>query len=334
MTRIFLLLAALLTPAASAARPGLESLGANLAAAAKRAHARRVSVASFEVPPGLSPWAGASAAEGFLRGFVRSEKSAAIERGRLEQLLSERRLAMSGAVDGPAEEPTLAPVDAVVLGRLRRTPSGWKAEARLVSSADGVVLDVSSVDLEEEPEAMTEEEGFPPIAALRERAEGLSDVAATDVLEDWLARSDLPAAHRAPAALALANTSEESTLALGEALHDPEPLVRLCAALGLGKAKAAWAEGALVRMLLQDASWSARYGAAIALGRLGTRAAASALAASLSRESSWQVRQQTARSLASCARSPESSLALKRALEDREPIVRAAASAALGATTL
>lgn len=326
----WLLAAALLAPASSQAR-GLETLGRDLAAAARRAGALRVAVRAFETPEGLSAGAGRSAAEAVLRGFIAIDASRAVERERLDAVLEERRLFLAGAVDG-AEPPPLAAADAVISGSLTRRAGGWRAEARLVSVGAGVVLAASSADLDEEPErAASEREGgaFPPLAALRERADGLSGIATAEVLEDWLKRRDLPASRRAPAALALADASGGSDLALAEALHDPEPLVRLCAALGLGKARASWAEAALVRMLADDASWTARYGAAIALGRLGTRASANALSAALSREASWQVRQQAARSLGSSVPSGAAASALARALDDRDPGVRAAAGAVL-----
>jgi hypothetical protein len=327
-----LLLTMLLAPCAQA-KTSLESLGGELAAAAKRADARHVAFPPFEVPAGVAAEAGSEAAQAVLRGFVRTEASRAVERENLGQILSERKLAWAGAVAGP-ELPKLAAADAVVVGRLLRTASGWKADARLVSVAGGVVLGAASVDLKEAPEMSAapithEDEAFPPLAALRERADSFAGVATVEILEDWLRRSDLPASRRAPAALALADAGPGSELALGEALHDPEPLVRLCAALGLGKMRAAWAEGALRRMLSEDDSWMARYGAATALGRIGSPTATTALAAALASDGAWQVRQQAAHALASRGVSRPAASALVRALQDKEPTVRRAAGAAM-----
>ena len=65
----WLLAAALLAPAYSQAR-GLETLGRDMAAAARRAGALRVAVRAFETSEGLSDRVGRSAAEAVLRGFV------------------------------------------------------------------------------------------------------------------------------------------------------------------------------------------------------------------------------------------------------------------------
>jgi len=327
------LLASFLAPAAAGATPALEALGLKMAAAAEQANAHRVAVSAFEVPAGFSSEAGASAADAVLRGFTRARKGRAVERENLDQVFLERRLAFSGAVAGNPL-PRIAAADAVVVGSLKRSPAGWTAEVRLVSVSDARILGAASVYLDVAPEAAAvlsprkEEAGFPPLAALRERADSLAGTTA-EVLEDWLRRRDLPASRRAPAALALADAAPGSELALGEALHDSEPLVRLCAALGLGKARAAWAEAALSRVLREDVAWTPRFGAAAALGRIQSSSAAAALAVSLSSDRAWQVRQQAARSLAAGGRSSMVASALVRALQDPEPGVRAAAGAAL-----
>lgn len=328
-----LLLTAFLTASAQA-KTGLESLGAQMAAAAKKADVRRVAIPPFEVPIGVSAHAAEDASQSVLRGFVRVDAARAVERDNLPALLAERRLAWAGAVGGGEPAP-LAAADAVVIGRLTRTASGWQAQARLVSVGSGMVLGAGETTLDQAPDAavavpaLREDEAFPPLAALREKADSFAEIATPEMLEDWLRRRDLPVSRRAPAALALAGAGPGSELALGEALHDPEPLVRMCAALGLGKSRADWAEGALRRMLDTDGSWMARYGAATALGRMSSPEAARALTDSLTTDGAWQVRQQAARALASRAGSHAVAGALGRALRDREPTVRAAAGAAM-----
>ena len=195
MKAALLLLAMVVAPCVQA-KTGLESLGGELADAARKADVRRVAVPPFEVPAGLSPWAGAEAAQAVLRGFARVEASRAVERERLDSILSERKLAWAGAVSGD-EPPKLAAADAVIVGRLMRTASGWKADARLVSVADGVVLGAAGVDLREAPDAAAspaarEDESFPPLAALRERADSFAGVATAEVLEDAARRPRSP----------------------------------------------------------------------------------------------------------------------------------------------
>lgn len=294
-----MILALLLSAAtAAAAANGPEGLGRALAARARAGGARTVSVAEFEAPRSAPSGTGRDAADAVLRGLVLSGRVRAVERGGLATVLSERRLADSGASeDAPAVRLTAG--DAVVVGRIEREGSRWVLSARVVAVASGEILGsgravVSDFAAGRGPAA----ESFPDLDSLIDAAHALAATQDLGTLESRAARREAPGAERAEAVLALAEAGGDEDLVLADALRDPEPLVRFAAAMAFGRSASRWAEAPLRESLRKDPSWLARYGAAQALARYRSAPSRRDLAAARTGDPSWRVRRQAADSLA------------------------------------
>jgi hypothetical protein len=293
---------ALLLSATAAAAATPETLGRELAAAAKRGGAANVAVEPFETPRGAPIGLGRDAADALLRGIVDSGRVRAVERERLPALMSERRLSASGAVAGTAEAPRVSAGDAVVVGGLARVAGGWSLTARVVVVASGEVLGAGQADLSDADyadagtRAAVETEDFPPLDRLIEGAHALATTAGERELDRKAREGDASA--RAMAVLALAEKDRSDDFALADALRDGDALVRLAATMVLGRVPQSWAEGPLRRVLRDDPSWLARFGAAQALVRYRTDESEKDLAAARTADPSWRVRQQAADSLA------------------------------------
>lgn len=299
------MIALLLLATTAAAAPNAEELGRELAAAARRGGAAAVSVAAPESPSSAPRDAADEARDELLRGIVESGAVRALERGELPAVMSERRLAASGASTG-ATAGRLAAADAVVVGALRRAAGGWELSARVVS-ADGSVLGggTAPLTLPSEAGSARDEDTFPPLGELVDRAHALAAESDPAALERAASDGALGAAPRAEAVLALADADAAEDLSLADALRDREPLVRLAAEMSLGRRPRSWAEGPLRRVLRADPSWLARFGAAQALARFPSDAAARDLAKVRASDPSWRVRRQAAVSLAEIGRSEE-----------------------------
>ncbi len=294
-----MILALLLSASAAAATP--ESLGRDLAAAARRGGATAVAVEPFDSPRGAPAGFGRDAADAVLRGIVDSRRVRAVERERLPAVMSERRLAASGAT-AAAPLPRLGAGDAVVVGTLARAAAGWSLTARVVSVASGEVLGAGRAELSDAeygaPAADPVPEQFPPLDTMIESAHGLAAAEDAPALAARVADGSAPAPARATAVLALVEKDGSEDFALADALHDADAVVRFSATMAFGRAPASWAEGPLRRLLREDASWLVRFGAAQALVRYPSDAAGRDLSAARREDPSWRVRQQAGDSLA------------------------------------
>jgi len=293
-----MILTLLLAASAAAGAIGPVDLGRDLAAAAARAGIYRVSIQSFAPAGSAAAGAGRDAADGVLRGVLSSGRVRAVEREDLSAVMAERRLWTAGAAAAPAEPPRLAASDGVLVGRLSRSGRGWTASVRLVSAATGeIVAGGEAVVSGDAPPAPPAAEGFPPIAALVDAAHVLAETRDARSLERLALSSESSSPQRAAAVLALGETGGED-LALGDALRDPDAVVRFAGAMALGRTAAPWAEGPLRKMLNGDPAWPARFAAAQALSRFASAASAADLAAARGMDASWRVRRQAADSLA------------------------------------
>lgn len=137
------LLLAFLAAGGSAAAGDYAGLAAELAAAARKAGARRVAVLPLE-SIGQADKAGAAAVTERLVGeLARREGLQVVERTLLDKVLQEQRLSNSGAVSpqGATGLGRLMGVDAIISGSLIRK-SGQKVEinVRLIDASDARVL--------------------------------------------------------------------------------------------------------------------------------------------------------------------------------------------------
>ncbi len=185
-----LLAAALLTAGAAAAAP-LDGIGRSLSRAARDAGFSRVALGRLEPAAGASAAIEAELKEGLLASLLRDGSVTVLERAAVPELMAERALRRSGAMEAPAEpDPRLAAAQAVVLGRYYPTRQGTRVAARLVAVDSGVILAAA--------EAVLEDASFPApaFAASPERPRplpmgfGLGDASSADPLTGCLDASE------------------------------------------------------------------------------------------------------------------------------------------------
>lgn len=282
--------------AARAAAQGPEDLGRALADAARRGGAATAAVARFETPWDAPEGLASAASDAVLSGMAASGRVHVLERERLGDVLSERRLAASGAFGESSVAPRLTAGDALVVGRVVRDGGAWTLRARVVSAATGAVLSEGRAALDVPPgvAAAAEPDAFPTLAVLMDRGHALSETRDAAGLEALAADRAASPGERAAAVLALGEGGTEADLALADALRDDAPLVRFAAATALGRARAPWAAGPLRRLLRADPSWLVRFEAAQALSRYEGTAAEGDLLAARTADPSWRVRRQAA----------------------------------------
>jgi len=283
---------------AATALSGPADLGRKLASDARRGGAQVLAVAAFEAPASAPRGLAPDAADGVLRGAVASGRVRVVERERLGAVFSERRLAAAGASADVSASPRLGAGDAVVLGRLEKSAAGWILTARVVAVATGEILGSGRAVMPEAVAALPPEESFPSLDALVDEGHALALSMDADGLRRSAEAKDVPSARRAAAVLALAESDPSADMPLADALRDEDPLVRLAAAMALGRSPSAWADAPLRRSLRTDSSWLARFGAAQALSRYGSESSARDLEIARAEDPSWRVRRQAADSLA------------------------------------
>jgi len=124
----------------AAARAPLRELAGIVAAAARRSGAARVAVLPLEGREGAGGREGEALSELLTEELVRDGRVRVVERSRLSDLMSERRLETSGATAGGATEARLAAADAMLTGSVVRRGRKVRASVRLVSAASGEIL--------------------------------------------------------------------------------------------------------------------------------------------------------------------------------------------------
>lgn len=125
------------------------ALADDLAAAARKAGAKRVAVAGFDTIGAADAQGAAAVAERLVVGLAGREGLQVVERGLLDRVLKEQKLAESGAMDPRgAQTLRILGVDALVTGSLIRK-SARKVEVivRLIHAADARVLGAARAEV-------------------------------------------------------------------------------------------------------------------------------------------------------------------------------------------
>ena len=142
-------MAALLLPLVLAASPagadGIESMGGELARAAKGAWLQRVAVMSLEPAGRQSTFEAWNLSEKLLTGLASAGKVQVVERSLLGKVMEEHRLAATGMVDAAALKKLgkVLPVDGVVTGSFVTYGNMMVVRARLIDVETAVVLAAS-----------------------------------------------------------------------------------------------------------------------------------------------------------------------------------------------
>ncbi|MBI3298829.1 MAG: hypothetical protein HYZ75_11735 [Elusimicrobia bacterium] len=129
--------------AAPAAAGDYASLAAELAAAARKAGARRVAVLTLETIAGMDPGGAAAVSERLVGELARQDGLQVVERTLLGKVMEEQRLTHSGAVDprGAAGLGQLMGVEAIISGSLiRKSSRKVEVNLRLIAADDARVL--------------------------------------------------------------------------------------------------------------------------------------------------------------------------------------------------
>jgi TolB-like protein len=111
-----------------------------LSGAARRSGTARVAVMPLEARDAAGGRDGEALADLLTGEIVRDGRVKVVERSRLTDLMSERRLAAAGATDSSVTEPPLAAADAVIAGSFARSGSRVRASVRLVHARSGEIL--------------------------------------------------------------------------------------------------------------------------------------------------------------------------------------------------
>ena len=125
------------------------TLAEGVAAAARKAGVKRVAVMSFDTIGGADANGAATVAERLVLKLAVQDGLQVVERGLLDHVLKEQKLAQSGALDPRgAQTLKILGVDAIVSGSIIRT-SGRKAEVnvRLIHAGDARILGVASAEV-------------------------------------------------------------------------------------------------------------------------------------------------------------------------------------------
>ncbi|MDX6770897.1 MAG: hypothetical protein SF051_15290 [Elusimicrobiota bacterium] len=167
------LAAAALLLAGAAAASSFEELGRELAAAARAAGVNRVAMGRVEAAGDAAPGRGPELEERVLAALVRAGSVQVLERAAVPELMSERLLARTGAVEGAgAPEKRLAAAEAVVLGRYYLTRDGALAlTARLVTVDAGVIVAAGTAVLDPGTSARPALVGFSAAPALADSSD-------------------------------------------------------------------------------------------------------------------------------------------------------------------
>lgn len=143
--------AALLLSGGTAGAASLDSLGRDFAGAARAAGVGRVALGRFEAGPGAAAARGAQLESRLLTALVRDGRITVVERDAVPQLMAERALGESGALEPSGPNGTrLAAAQAMVLARYDVDGAGTRVSARLVTVDSGVVLAAADA-VEDEP---------------------------------------------------------------------------------------------------------------------------------------------------------------------------------------
>lgn len=135
--------------ALSAAADDYRALADEVTAAARKAGAGRVAVAGFETIGGADAQGAAAVAERLVLALAGRDGLQVVERGLLDRVLKEQRLAASGAVDTRgAQTLRILGVDALVTGSLiRKSPRKVEVIVRLIHAADARVLGAARAEV-------------------------------------------------------------------------------------------------------------------------------------------------------------------------------------------
>ena len=141
--------AALLLLSMSAAALPLRETARQISAAAREKGVMRIAILPFEARGSTGSHDGEVLAEKLMTQIVNLRKVRVVERSRLAEVMSERRLAETGATGTaarPAAAPGLQAADALVTGAFSRRGEKMRVAARLVHAVTGEVLAATEED--------------------------------------------------------------------------------------------------------------------------------------------------------------------------------------------
>ncbi len=162
-----LLAVLVLTAVPSASADAFARLARRLGDAARAAGLKRVAVSRFESADGFGRGRGAELSERLVVSLVRDGRVQTVERSLLGKLADEASLDRTGAVAGGAQrEVSLAPVDALVVGRYETDGRGVRVFVRVVDARTGVIAGAASAEIADDSLA------FDPFAVPVPRLQG------------------------------------------------------------------------------------------------------------------------------------------------------------------